>query len=252
LPSTLDETSVRAYTLHDLINRKEFGRLNLEQRFEIARSLATALHRVFVSRWYHKNLNSKNILFFSRARGRPEDEKYIVSNPDFVAHPFLSGFDYARPDSPDEMTIKPEVNEFGDRYRHPQCTNPSTRHIIPFSRRFDVYSLGVILMEVGRWETVDTMHKDFTTQRLKAARRGQQEPGASPAGLESFQKYVRTRCVDSLAFRMGTIYTDAVRFCFHDATLVTSAELDLNEDNENVLISRFNKEVVSELVKCTA
>ncbi|KAL3442877.1 prion-inhibition and propagation-domain-containing protein [Aspergillus insuetus] len=252
LTYTLDETSVRTYTLHDLINRKELSRLKLEQRFEIARSLATALHRVFVSRWYHKNLNSKNILFFTRARGRPEDERYILSKTDFVAHPFLAGFDYARPDSPDEMTIKPEVNEFGDRYRHPQCTNPSTRHTIPFSRRFDVYSLGVILMELGRWETVDTMHKVFTAQRLKAAKKGQQEPSASSPGLESFQKYLRTRCIDSLAFRMGTIYTDAVRFCFHDATLGTSAELDLNEDNENVLITRFNKDVVAELVKCTA
>jgi hypothetical protein len=249
MPSTLNESSGRAYTLHDLINRKGFARLKLEQRLEIARSLATGLHRVFVSRWYHKNLNSKNILFFARARGRAEDEKYILSNTDFVSHPFLSGFDYARPDSPDEMTIKPEVNEFGDRYRHPQCTNPATRHTIPFSRRFDVYSLGVMLMELGRWETVDTMHKDFTAQRLKAAKKGQQELGAPPPALESFQEYLRTRCVDSLAFRMGTIYTDAVRFCFHDANLVTSAELDLNED---VLISRFNKEVVAELVKCTA
>jgi hypothetical protein len=115
-----------------------------------------------------------------------------------------------------------------------------------------VYSLGVILMELGRWETVDTMHKDFTAHRLKAAKKGHQEPIGPPPGLESFQKYLRTRCVDSLAFRMGTIYTDAVRFCFHDSTLVTSAALGPNKDNENVLISRFNKEVVAELVKCTA
>ncbi|KAL2807767.1 prion-inhibition and propagation-domain-containing protein [Aspergillus granulosus] len=246
LPSTLDE-SVRTYTLHDIINRKEFARPKLEQRFEIGRSLATGLHRLFVSRWYHKNLNSKNILFF--AQGSPADEKPVLSNTDFIAHPFLSGFDYARPDSPDEMTIKPEVNEFSDRYQHPRCTNPATRHTIPFSRQFDVYSLGVILIELGRWETVDTMHKDFKAQCLKAAKKGQGPD--EPPGLEMFQKYLKTRCVDSLGFRMGTIYTDAVRFCFHDASL-TGAESGLDEDIEEVLISRFNKEVVAELVKCTA
>jgi hypothetical protein len=233
--------------LYDLINGKGLARPRLEQRFELARSLATGLHRLIVSRWYHKNLNSKNILFF--ACGDSTDENSPVSNSEHILYPFLSGFDYARPDSPDEITIKPEVDEFSDRYRHPQCTNPATRQTIPFTRRFDIHSLGVILVELGRWETVDIMHKDFTTQRMKGARKGQAP--APPPGLESFQKYLRTRCVESLGFRMGTIYTNAVRFCFEDASVkITESELDA--DIEEVLLSRFNKEVVAELVRCTA
>jgi hypothetical protein len=50
---------------------------------------------------------------------------------------------------------------------------------------------------------------------------------------------------------MGTIYTNAVRFCFEDASVkITESELDA--DIEEVLLSRFNKEVVAELVRCTA
>ncbi|KAL4868861.1 prion-inhibition and propagation-domain-containing protein [Aspergillus spectabilis] len=74
--------SVRAHTLYDQINGKEFARPRLEQRFELARSLATGLHRLFVSRWYHKNLNSKNILFF--ARGNSTDDKSLVPNSEYI------------------------------------------------------------------------------------------------------------------------------------------------------------------------
>ncbi|KAI9372457.1 prion-inhibition and propagation-domain-containing protein [Aspergillus egyptiacus] len=251
-PSSLAHAhAIWTYTLYDLINRKDVPRPKLEQRFELARRLVTGLHRLFVSRWYHKNLNSKNILFF--VRGNPtDDEKSALSQSELILHPFLSGFDYARPDSPGEMTIKPQVDEFADRYRYPRCTNPTTRHTIPFTRRFDIYSLGVILVELGRWETVDVMHKDLIAQRSRAAKKGQTST-PPPPGLEGFQKYLRTRCVESLGFRMGTIYTDAVKFCFEDATVAPEAQGgEPDEGVEDVLISRFNKEVVAELVKCTA
>ncbi|KAL4750111.1 hypothetical protein BDW72DRAFT_213643 [Aspergillus terricola var. indicus] len=229
---------VKVFTLHDLINLKEFARPSLDERFELARSLATALHRLFVSRWYHKNLNSKNILFFTQA----------ADGSGSCVRPYLSGFDYARPDSPDEMTIKPEADEFSDRYRHPQCTHPDSRSTIPFRRRFDVYSLGILLMEIGRWETVDRMHKDYSAQKARAAGKGS---AVVPVPLESFQRYLRTRCVESLAFRMGTIYTDAVKFCLHDATEGRETITAPVFDSEQELVSRFNRDVVAELAKCT-
>ncbi|KAK2762869.1 hypothetical protein FQN54_001044 [Arachnomyces sp. PD_36] len=249
-PPSLDGSCVRIYTLYDFINRKEFIRPRLEQRFELARSLATGLHRIFVSRWYHKNLNSKNILFFICADPM-KDERSLLLNPNHIQYPYLSGFDYARPDSPDEMTIKPEIDEFSDRYRHPLCTRPDSRESIRFTRRFDTYSMGVILMELGRWETADTMHKDLITQKIKSARKGQ--VAAPPPSLDSFQKYLRTRCIESLGFRMGKIYMDAVRFCL-DHTPDTNDPYIFNgsADIEEALVSRFNKEVVAELVRCTA
>ncbi|KAL4914502.1 hypothetical protein BDW62DRAFT_190239 [Aspergillus aurantiobrunneus] len=232
-------SSMQVLTLHELINRKGLSRPRLDERFELARNLATGIHRLFVSRWYHKNLNSRNILFFTGPGLGSE-----------IARPYLTGFEYARPDSPDEMTIKPEADEFCDRYRHPHCTHPDSRNVIRFSRRFDIYSLGVILTEIGRWETVDRIHRDYSSQKAKAAK------GASLVGtevsLDSFQRYVRTRCVESLGFRMGQIYTDAVRFCLDgDQTAGSANESIPVGDGEELLVSRFNKEVVAELAKCT-
>jgi hypothetical protein len=241
------DNRIQICTLYDLINRKEFSRPRLDQRFDLARSLATALHRLFVSRWYHKNLNSKNILFFARneTSGLKAGKEATVTDEyiSHISHPFLSGFDYARPDSPDEMTIKPEVDEFCDRYRHPKCTHPDSRGVIRYSRQFDIYSLGVLLMELGRWETVDRMHKDYTAQRKKSRER----PLATilPSSLPEFQQHLRTRCVESLGFRMGKIYTEAVRFCLDDGHNSDGA------GNSELLVNRFNNSVIAELARCT-
>ncbi|OGE55124.1 hypothetical protein PENARI_c005G11670 [Penicillium arizonense] len=230
-------SSIKVFTLHDLINRKEFTRPRLDERFALAQKLATGLHRLFVSRWYHKNLNSKNILFFTQ-----------INDGTGITQPYLSGFDYARPDSPEEMTIKPEADEFCDRYRHSQCTHPDSRNVIQFSRRFDIYSLGVILTEIGRWETVDRMHKDYSSQKAKAK-------GGLPtaAPLDSFQRYLKTRSLESLGFRMGKVYTDAVRFCLGGNDTYGAVEAAVHVGgNEELLVSSLNKEVVAELAKCSA
>ncbi|KAI1177924.1 prion-inhibition and propagation-domain-containing protein [Nemania sp. FL0916] len=259
IPSTIDEApqpilnnnSVQIYTLYDIINSKEFSRLRLDQRFELARSLATSLHQLFVSRWYHKNLNSKNILFFMRKDTSPKE-----MGLGHTLQPFLSGFDYARPDSPDEMTLKPEMDDFCDRYRHPDCTHPDSRDSIRYSRRFDIYSLGILLMELGRWETVDRMQKDYTAQKRRDAAKAPAAM-APPPLLQDFQRHLRTRAVESLGFRMGGIYMEAVRFCLNskNADLKdTHKEIGVTDPGlgaEEMLIDLFNNEVVAELAKCT-
>jgi len=251
--SSSEDNCIQIYTLYDIINRKEFSRPRLDQRFDLARSLATALHRLFVSRWYHKNLNSKNILFFVRnGTSTIKEGKEVTATDGYVMHPFLSGFDYARPDSPDEMTIKPEVDEFCDRYRHPQCTHPDSREVIRYSRRFDIYSLGVLLMELGRWETVDKIQKEYTAQR----RKGRERPSATTLSscLQEFQRHLRTRCVESLGFRMGKIYMDAVRFCLddgHEGGRIGNSELLEDAAAEELLIDGFNNKVIAELARCT-
>jgi hypothetical protein len=243
-PASSDNSSapIQIYTLHDLVNRKEFARPRLDQRFELARSLATGLHRLFVSRWYHKNLNSKNILFFMRIQ--PGEKESTIDT--HIANPFLSGFDYARPDSPEEMTIKPDIDAFCDLYRHPQCTHPDSREKIRYSRRFDIYSLGILLIELGRWETVDKMHREYVSQKKRSG-------PMSPPSLHDFQRYLGTRCVESLGFRMGKIYTDAVRICVNDSACENggSEYLAPNTSVEEMLVDAFNKDVVAELARCT-
>lgn len=237
---SIGDGPIQIYTLYGLINRKEFVRPRLDQRFDLARRLATGLHRLFVSKWYHKNLNSKNILFFSRKETNSQ-EKELTSTDQFISTPYLSGFDYARPDSPEEMTIKPNIDEFCDRYRHPQCTNPESRDEIRYSRLFDIYSLGVLLVELGRWETVDKMQNDYIAQKTK----GQTRP---PPSLQDFQRYLGTRGVESLGFRMGEIYMGAVKFCLDDRSCDMLVEP--NAEMEEQLVDGFNKEVVAELARC--
>jgi hypothetical protein len=245
--SSAGSDSIRIYTLHDLINRKEVPRPRLDQRFELARSLATGLHRLFVSRWYHKNLNSKNILFFVRKRSGKNDTEFALED-EHILHPFLCGFDYARPDSPEEMSIKPEADEFCNRYRHPQYVHSEARQEIRYSRRFDIYSLGVLLTELGRWETVDRMQREYTVHRRKG-KEMEAAVSTSPSS-HGFHRYLRTHSVESLGFRMGKIYTDAVRFCL-DGGGREATEPENSEETEETLVDAFNKKVVAELARCT-
>jgi hypothetical protein len=52
---------------------------------------------------------------------------------------------------------------------------------------------------------------------------------------------------------MGKVYTDAVKFCLsgNDAYGAVEAAVHVG-GNEELLVSRLNKEVVAELAKCTA
>lgn len=119
----------------------------LEQRFALARKLCAAmaqLHSVF---WVHKSINSDNILFFSR-------EVQPIS-ADSIENLYLSGWDYSRAETGvssqciDVQDIKNNV------YRHPeQWGHPTTR----FDRMHDMYSLGVVLLEIGRWKPALSFH----------------------------------------------------------------------------------------------
>ncbi|KNB04407.1 hypothetical protein FOXG_19286 [Fusarium oxysporum f. sp. lycopersici 4287] len=216
--------SVQVRTLQDLINDQETQYPDLGQRFELAQSLSVALHRILVSRWFHKNMNSRNVLFFK--------ENGTIS----VVNPFLSGFDYARPNSPEQETIKPDQDEFSDRYRHPRYTDPATRQEIRYSQSFDIYSLGVLLVEIGYWETVESIQK-------RKLRHGKKHATTSP--LRDLQRHLSTKCIDSLVFRMGKVYANATKFCLSRGDSSTECE-------EEHLLKLFNSDVVSELAKCNA
>jgi Prion-inhibition and propagation len=210
-----EESPVTLYRMLKLSSDRKLTTPALGDRFVLARTLASALALFHASKWLHKGLCSQNILFF-RPDGFEDDVLPSLENP------YIGGFDYARPDRPGEVSgpgnilwIEAERNV----YRHPDVQNkpvqaPSLitsgkgtaqphgqsgiRHTnsdsaTRFEKIHDIYSLGVILYEIGMWRL-------SSGEYLKSMR------------PEDFRTMLLENC-SKLAPAMGTKYEQVVRSC---------------------------------------
>jgi hypothetical protein len=144
---------------------------SLTQRAALALAVAENIERLHAVNWLHKGLRSYNILFFPRddgvvsigqdrhsdahnARGLDLDSRRI----DF-GRPILSGFDYSRPTSEKHWTEKAARNPAHDIYRHPdvQTDYGAADGRAAFKKSYDYYSLGIVLLEIARWQPVDSV-----------------------------------------------------------------------------------------------
>ncbi|UKZ71328.1 uncharacterized protein TrAtP1_012288 [Trichoderma atroviride] len=68
---------------------------------------------------------------------------------------YLSGFDFSRPGGPEEVTDIPGVDAEHDLYRHPRAQANRGKLRERSKKSFDIYSLGVILVELAHWKPVE-------------------------------------------------------------------------------------------------
>lgn len=79
---------------------------------------------------------------------------------------YLLGLDLSRPDYPTEFTETPSMwtsihrttNENIELFEHPESLNtdrPANRH--RYEARFDIYSFGLVLLEIGLWKCLQSM-----------------------------------------------------------------------------------------------
>ncbi|KAH8881972.1 hypothetical protein GQ53DRAFT_886288 [Thozetella sp. PMI_491] len=132
-------------TLHWLLKQSRVP--SLEDRFVLARKLCSSLSAFQSVEWVHKSFRSDNILFFSRLHDSPMDYAFET--------PYLSGWEYSRPES-GLSSLRADPDDIGENvYRHPdQWGLPTVR----FNRSHDIYSLGVVLLEIGRWKQALSFH----------------------------------------------------------------------------------------------
>ena len=146
-------------TLHDLIAGNDLKTPDLNERMQLARTLAVALWSLHSLDWLHKSLCSNNILFFpsaaSAAATKPTASAAVV--PDISA-PCLVGFDASRPDLDTDMSVAPRNPSILDLHRHPTsvCGGLSRK---PYCKTYDIYSLGLVLLEIGLWKVLQTYYK---------------------------------------------------------------------------------------------
>ena len=136
--------------LQDVRNPKRtFALPTLPQRIRIAQRLAITFLELHNSEWLHKSFHSDNVIFFK------QNDKVVQ----FEA-PYVCGFEFSRPDQVSAISFDVQ-SSLMDIYRHPSLRGPFQpgKERPRYQRAYDVYSLGLVLLEIGLWQSVRAFQK---------------------------------------------------------------------------------------------
>lgn len=201
------------------------------ERIRLAHAVANCLLYLHSVNWLHKGLRSHNIVFFPA----PTDGKSGKPINIDWSKPYLSGFDFARPARAGEMTEVPSHVPLYNIYRHPSTQGFGFGPRESFRKSFDIYSFGVILVELAHWKTVDKiLGIEINKVRLVAKIRD--------ALLEE-------RYIADVGANMGEIFEEATRKCIFGGKELGIEDTD-DETNDAVaakLSMSFYEDVVKKL-----
>jgi serine/threonine protein kinase len=158
----------------------------LEDRLGLALMIAVALFEFHDAGWVHKSFRSSNIIFF------PEDD----STESFISEAWLVGFDYARESQGFSEKIR-TIDTSKDIYRHPDTWGEPTGK---FQKIHDLYSLGIVLLEIGLWKPVSAIEK-YGFRRSTFDER------------EDVKKLFVAKAKGTLPFMIGKQYSEVVSKC---------------------------------------
>lgn len=173
-------------SLQDVICTTRAEPWPLNVRFRIAQRAAQLIGEFHGARWLHKNISSQSLaFFFDLDHERLRDEE-----------PFLVDFGYSRSESGSTARhYDGDVQK--DYYRHPaiQCLErPAYRRI------HDVYSLGVVLLEIAIWQqAADMISFAF--------------PDVGSRTADNLRKHYIKLASRQIPHRMGMAYAKAVLSC---------------------------------------
>ncbi|PTB43011.1 hypothetical protein M441DRAFT_56044 [Trichoderma asperellum CBS 433.97] len=201
-------------TLKTLISSPDLKTPDLDERIHLARTLAVAVWSLHSLDWLHKSLCSSNVLFFpsafSTSANSPTASAALV--PD-ISHPYLSGFDASRPELDTALSVAPKNPSIGDLHRHPGSLRGS-----PHIKSFDIYSFGLVLLEIGLWKVLQAYYKaHYSAERWR-------------------DKVVLAVLVPALGSKVGKRYKEVVEMC-----------LRVDEDMTSIEAGELMEEVVSKL-----
>lgn len=184
----------------------------LGDRFRLAYELASAFSLFHAAGWLHKGFRSENIVFLHRSEGKGID----------VAQPLVTGFQASRIRAAESVKMYADQDPEVEYYYHPDARDG-------FTKKLDLYGLGVVLCEVGRWEIL-----------------ADAVPSAKKHKLQSrswAREFVVNDPLSDLGWRMGARFRSVVR-----ALLL----LDLPDDNDDFFAHEFFTKVIRPLEMCAA
>ncbi|KAL1957227.1 hypothetical protein VTO42DRAFT_6261 [Malbranchea cinnamomea] len=131
-------------------DRHEAPMPNLEARFRLAYNLVLDILHLRSQNVVHGNINSNNVLIFPESL-YSEDQTSIDSNRDF-RHPYLTSL--ALFDGVDKNASPEPLSS--SMYRHPDDRQNISD---PSAWAYDLYSLGLVLLEIGLWTPLSRLWK---------------------------------------------------------------------------------------------
>ncbi|KAL3953992.1 hypothetical protein ACCO45_011948 [Purpureocillium lilacinum] len=162
----------------------------LGARFELAYKLASAVSLFHATNWIHKSLRSDNILF-TPTNADASANANANEGVDITA-PQIAGFQYSRPAADASLEGRPTGAPELDVYYHPEVLSGG------WTKAKELYSLGVVLLEIAHWRPVfEERYRRMTMREVSAAMLGD----------------VQGRFGDDLAGVVGRAFVDVIKCC---------------------------------------
>jgi hypothetical protein len=233
-------------SLRDLLTDSQDTWPSINSRFRLAKHLASSIVYMHSGNFVHKMIKPENILLMTPVNAAPH-ERFPLG----LGLPFLVGFDRCRPASM-------HSGRYGEGEMQDCLYQHSSRWGIQaeeaFSMSHDIYSLGVVLLEVGLWKPlVEGSDGDYRFAHflLDFVQRASGGDGRHPRIDHRLGRDLQARLISIaqayLPRNMGEIYTQVVLSCLNvmEDGIVPSNDTD-RPDVEKVGIG-YIKFVLSEL-----
>ena len=243
--------SLKPTSLLDIFKRcrKAEDVAELGERFELAKALVSTVFEIHNLGWMHKNLLPSNILFWPKPGSNKEPN---------LRKPYIVGFDVSRLNRPDEVSEKPSSGPDDELYRHPEYKGDDPGRFLP---SYDMYSLGVMLFEIGMWRTV-VAHGSSSHSRAMARPPPRSNPSPSLLSIAHTSHTVDPRYVENVVLNgsvmdlkryMGIRYRDAVIACLNkDLDALWEDEACDREEQLRVYLGEVHSMIVEPIAQCNA
>ncbi|KAG0132826.1 kinase-like domain-containing protein [Tuber indicum] len=228
MPHGLDESPE---CLRTILQRSTNEPHPLDERVFLAKQIAKAALSVHNLNFVHKNMRPENILVF------PNPGKTL-------GIPFLVGFQMFR--SADGITYRTGDESWSSNlYRHPsrQGTLPDNA----YRMQHDIYSLGVILLEIGLWSPFVNEEGEPAAALSQIMHILQDKDQRTRA--TRIKKVLMVMAYNYLPPRIGSKYTDIVISCLTclDRDSELGSESEFLDDDGTLVGVRFTQQILGVL-----
>lgn len=177
----------------------------LEDRFRLAFRITLSLLHIHAKGISHRNINSSNVVFVEG--GLPTDVNAMPWKEGAIRHPLLTSFDTCAED-----TCTPHQESFiSSIYRHPMAESGRRA---AYKAAYDIYSLGLILLEVGLWMPIHQLWKTKYSH-------------------ETFKARLQTVYSKKLAGKCGNRYMRVVEYCLSAADAMHPSQFTTNQQSSS-------------------